>query len=186
MLSTSTRGRVDKYIYNIITLTPRHNCCRFADDIFKYIFLNENVCISLRISLKFVPKIWINNIASLVQIMAWRWPGDELVYEPMMVSLLILRKYASFVLKELYLFAQKFYMYMVKLCDSYERCVSIHVLRIYANRLPSSKFSNYLCLNNTVLCCSRGLIHISHTFALVAWLESFRKAISWINVIRKC
>ena len=186
MLLTSTRGRVDKYIYNIITFRPTQNCRHFADDIFKYIFLNENMCISLRISLKFVPKIWINNIASLVQIMAWRRPGDKLLYEPMMVSLIILRIYASFGLKELYLSAQKFNMYMVKLCDFYERCVSIHVLRIYANRLASSKFSNYLCLNNTVLCCSRGLIHVSHTFALVAWLESFRKAISWINVIRKC
>ena len=34
----------------------------FADDIFKCIFLNENVWIALKISLKFVPKVWINNI----------------------------------------------------------------------------------------------------------------------------
>ena len=60
----------------------------FADAIFKRIFLNESVWISLKISLKFVPKGPINNIPALVQIMAWRRPGDKPLYEPMMVSLL--------------------------------------------------------------------------------------------------
>ena len=41
-------------------------------DIFKCIFLNEDVRISIEISLKFVPRGPINNIPSLVQIMAWR------------------------------------------------------------------------------------------------------------------
>ena len=58
-----------------------------ADDIFKCIFLNENVWIAIAISLKFVPKCWINNIPGLVQIMAWRRPGDKPLSEPMMVSL---------------------------------------------------------------------------------------------------
>ena len=31
----------------------------------------------------------VNNIPALVQIMAWRWPGDKLLSEPMMVILLI-------------------------------------------------------------------------------------------------
>ena len=39
------------------------------------IFLNENVEISIKISLKFVPKGLINNIPALVRIMAWRRPG---------------------------------------------------------------------------------------------------------------
>ena len=39
-----------------------------ADNIFKCIFLNENVWISINISLKFVPKGPINNIPALVQI----------------------------------------------------------------------------------------------------------------------
>ena len=39
------------------------------DYIFKRIILSENVCISIKISLKFVPKGPINNIPSLVQIM---------------------------------------------------------------------------------------------------------------------
>ena len=38
-------------------------------------------------SLKFVPKCPINNIPALVQIMAWRRPGDKPLSEPMMVSL---------------------------------------------------------------------------------------------------
>ena len=70
------------------TLRPRQNGRRFADDTFKRIFLNENVRISIKISLKFVPKGPINNMPSLVQIMACRWPGDKPLSEAMMVSLL--------------------------------------------------------------------------------------------------
>ena len=70
------------------TLRPRQNGLHFPDDIFKCIFLNENERISIKISLKFVPKIPINNIPALVQIMAWRRPGDKPLSEPMTVSLL--------------------------------------------------------------------------------------------------
>ena len=72
----------------INTLRPRQNGRHFADDIFKHIFLNENVCISIKMSLKFVLKGQISNIPALVQIMAWRQPGDKPLSEPMMVSLL--------------------------------------------------------------------------------------------------
>ena len=67
------------------TLRPRQNGRHFTDDIFKRIFFNENVWISIKISLKFVPKGLINNIPALVLIMAWRWPGDKPLSEPMMV-----------------------------------------------------------------------------------------------------
>ena len=60
----------------------------FPDDILKWILLNENIWILLRISLKFVPKVQIDNIPALVQIMAWRRPGDKPLSEPMMVNLL--------------------------------------------------------------------------------------------------
>ena len=70
------------------TLRPRQNGHRFADDTFKRIFLNENVRISIKISLNFVPKGPINNNPALVQIMAWRRSGDKPLSEPMMVSLL--------------------------------------------------------------------------------------------------
>ena len=50
------------------TLRPRQNGRRFADDTFKCIFMNENVRISIKISLKFVPRGPINGIPALVQI----------------------------------------------------------------------------------------------------------------------
>ena len=73
----------------INTLRPRQNGCLFADEIFKCIFFNENVWISITISLKFVPKVRINNIPALVQIMAWRRLGDKPLSETMMVTLLM-------------------------------------------------------------------------------------------------
>ena len=60
---------------------------RHFADIFTCIFLNENVWIPIKVSLKFVPKGQINNIPAMVQIMAWRRPGDKPLSEPMMVSL---------------------------------------------------------------------------------------------------
>ena len=70
------------------TLRPRQNGRDFADDTFKLIFLNENVGISIKISLKFVPKGPINNIPALVQVMAWCWLGDKPLTEPMVVRVL--------------------------------------------------------------------------------------------------
>ena len=61
------------------TLGPRQNGRHFADDIFKCIFLNENVWISIKISFDFVPKGPINNISALVQIMAWRRPWRQAI-----------------------------------------------------------------------------------------------------------
>ena len=70
------------------TLRPRQNGRHFADDVFKCIFLNGNVWILLKISLKYVPKGPNNNIPSSVQVMAWRRPGEKPLSEPNMVSLL--------------------------------------------------------------------------------------------------
>ena len=47
----------------------RRNGCRFADDIVKYIFLDEN-CPLIKILLNFFPKGLIDNKPALVQIMA--------------------------------------------------------------------------------------------------------------------
>ena len=68
----------DQYFIN--TLRPRQHYPHLADDIFKRIFSNENAWISLKNSLNVTPKVQINNIPALVQIMAWR--------RPMMLSLL--------------------------------------------------------------------------------------------------
>ena len=60
--------------------------------------MNENAWISIKISLKYVPKGPINNIPALVQIMACRQPGNKPLSEPMMVYW---RIYASLGLNDL-------------------------------------------------------------------------------------
>ena len=52
--------------YTLSMFRPRQNGCHFPDDkcidAFKCIFLNENIWISIQMSLKFVPEGLINNI----------------------------------------------------------------------------------------------------------------------------
>ena len=66
------------------TLRPRQNGHQFPDDNFKCIFWNEDISISINISLKFVPKGPISNIVAIIQIRAWRqaiiWTNEWLVY----------------------------------------------------------------------------------------------------------
>ena len=69
-------------------LTHWQNGCHIPEDHFKRFFLNEMIWISLKISLKCVPKVRINNIPALFKIMAWRRPGDKPLLEPVMFSLL--------------------------------------------------------------------------------------------------
>ena len=59
------------------------NCHHFAD-IFICIFLAENVCIFIEISLKFVSYGEIGNKSALVPIMAWHLPGAKPLLEPML------------------------------------------------------------------------------------------------------
>ena len=61
---------------------------RFADDIFKCIFMTEKLCILIRISVKFVSKCLIDNIPTSVLVMAWRLTRDKSLYEPMMTQFL--------------------------------------------------------------------------------------------------
>ena len=85
----SSQGINSHDIDLVNTLRPRQDGRRFPNDTFKRIFLKENVIILIKISLKFVPNGPIDNtcITALVQIMAWRWPGDKPLSEPMMVIL---------------------------------------------------------------------------------------------------
>ena len=64
------------------TLRPKQDGRHFADNIFKCIFLNENIWILLKISLKFVLKVQINNIPALVQIMVCRLVVAKPLSEP--------------------------------------------------------------------------------------------------------
>ena len=57
--------------------------------IFKYIFLDENIWILIKISLKCVAKGPINNIPALVQIMACRLVNPKQLSEPVMVRLVL-------------------------------------------------------------------------------------------------
>ena len=66
---------------------------------FRWIFLNKNVSISIKISLKFVPMGLVNNILALVQIMAWRQPADKFLSKQW--SLVYWSIYASLGLYEL-------------------------------------------------------------------------------------
>ena len=76
------------FICSINILKPRQNGRHFADDIFKCIFLNEYVWISIKIPLKSVPGgPPINIVPTLVMIMAWRRPGEKPLSEPMLVRL---------------------------------------------------------------------------------------------------
>ena len=50
------------------TLRPRLNGCHFANNTFRRIFLNKDVRILIKISLKFIPKGPVNNIPALVKI----------------------------------------------------------------------------------------------------------------------
>ena len=55
----------------INTLRPRQKGRRFTNDIFNNIILNENSRILIKISLKIIPKVRIDNKSALAQITAW-------------------------------------------------------------------------------------------------------------------
>ena len=57
--------------WGVYTLNPKQNGRRIADDIFKCILANENICILILDSLKFVAMGPIDNKSALVQEMAW-------------------------------------------------------------------------------------------------------------------
>ena len=54
--------------------------------IFQTIFSNAFSLTKLYVSLKFVPKVRINNIPELVQVMAWHQSVDEALSEPMLTQ----------------------------------------------------------------------------------------------------
>ena len=69
-----------------LSLDKIENGRRYADDIFRCIFMNEKFCILIKISLKFFPKVPINNIPALVQIMIWHRQGNKPLSEPVMTK----------------------------------------------------------------------------------------------------
>ena len=71
----------------------------FADDIFKCIFMNEVFCISIKISLKFVPEGPIDNKSVLVQVMVLCQTAVKPLPEPMLTHMVFLTKYYNWVCK---------------------------------------------------------------------------------------
>ena len=76
-VSSGVRDNMQRYIIKsfsiiiilrtkILLMRPKQNGRHFADDTFKRIFMKENVRISIKVSLKFVPKGKINNVPTLV------------------------------------------------------------------------------------------------------------------------
>ena len=86
-LISAMRVCVSASCHRINTLRPRQDGRHFADDIFTCIFFNENCCILIKFSLKYVRRGPIDNNPALVQIMAWRRSGDKPLSEPIVVSL---------------------------------------------------------------------------------------------------
>ena len=74
--------KIGAHILCLNTLRLRQNGCHFSDNIFNCIFLNENAWNLIKIPMKFVPKYPVKNIPALVQIMAWRRPGDKPLWWP--------------------------------------------------------------------------------------------------------
>ena len=59
-------GQLDAFYFNSSPPPPTP----FSDDIFNYIFVNENDRIPIQVSLKYVPNSPIDNNPALVQVMA--------------------------------------------------------------------------------------------------------------------
>ena len=65
---------------------PGQNGRHFTDDISGFFLMNEKFCILNKFSLKFVPKVPIDNNPALDQTMAWRRIGDKPLSEPMLTQ----------------------------------------------------------------------------------------------------
>ena len=63
---------------------PGQNGRYFAEEIFRYIFVNAKVRILIKISLKFVLKGAIENNPALVQIITWRRLNVKPLSEPIL------------------------------------------------------------------------------------------------------
>ena len=67
-------------------ISPWKNCHNLADEIFKCIFVNENFCILIWISLTFVHRDQIDNKSAFIQGMAWCWTRGKPLPKPMVAQ----------------------------------------------------------------------------------------------------
>ena len=111
-------------------------------------FLDENVSIAIKKSLKFLPKGSINNTPPLVQIMAWRRRGDKPLSEPMVVNL-----YASLRLNEfIFLHGERieYSLKQIKYHQKY-RSILVHTMHLhttfqYINSMM--RYTNISCISS--------------------------------------
>ena len=73
--------------YGYAIMTPEQNGRHLADGIFKFIFLNENFCVSNKISLKYVPYVPIGNKSVLDHVVACRLTGNKPLPELMLTKI---------------------------------------------------------------------------------------------------
>ena len=66
MSPTEEQARTWGSIYRLTHLPLNTMAAILADDIYKYIFVNEKLCILIKISMKFVPESQIDNNPALV------------------------------------------------------------------------------------------------------------------------
>ena len=87
MAASAHKANLNEIHLALNSLRPRQNGHHFAGQISSAFSWMKMLEFWLKFSLKFVSKGPINNIPALVQIMAWRQPGDKPLSKPMMVSL---------------------------------------------------------------------------------------------------
>ena len=143
----------------------------------------------LRISLKFVPRDRINNIPSLVQIMAWHWPGDKPLSEPMVVSLLthICVTRPQWVKETVYVFLKCLLI-----------CHEFHIS--LCNLLENIPWNSPLPWSAIFVCIPSWKLHLDHsltadswiplwiiiTLYSISWNDSFLVNISWYVTWIQC
>ena len=86
IMSTANYGSRLLTLISVNSFHPGQNGHLFTDDIFICISVNENVCVLVKISLKFVPKCPIYNNAAMVKIMAWCRIDDKPWSETMLTE----------------------------------------------------------------------------------------------------
>ena len=76
------------YLFANLNLGHHHTTYCSEKTNYKYKKILQNIWMLIRISLPCVSIVRINIIPAMVKIMAWCWPGDNQLSEPMMISLL--------------------------------------------------------------------------------------------------
>ena len=89
MGSTAGNKQMADNLLSFSSFLPWQNDHHFTEDILKYFFVNEKFCISIQISLKFVPEGSTDYKSSLVQVMAWCWTADKPLPEPLLIQFAI-------------------------------------------------------------------------------------------------